>query len=100
MTTSHQIRHRNLRIMIVALGVLLILVFLHKCQREGILVERPDFSQRQQLTKEILDSKHLFIESFSAAKKAMPWLDSVIYEDVRQLVMNNNANEKTVSNVL
>jgi hypothetical protein len=100
MATYHQIHHRNLRFIILGLGLVLAVLFIHKCSREGLLIERPKGEQTSRLTKEILNSKHLFAESFSVAKKAMPWLDPVIYEDVRGLVLNNNANEHTISKVL
>ena len=100
MVTPHHIHHRNLRIAVFALGLLLVLLFIHKYRREGILVERPKGAQTNRLVDEILSSRHLFTESFSVAKKAMPWLDPVIYEDVRRLVMNNNATPQNISKVL
>jgi hypothetical protein len=54
-------------------------------KKEG-LQRRPTPEEVQQLTQQTISFKELFDQSqLAAAKRVMPWLDPVVYEDLRML---------------
>jgi len=60
------------------------------CRKEGLTV-KPSSDQIEDFTNKILQNKHVFVGgSLNSARSAMPWVDAVIYEDVRRLVRNGS----------
>ena len=86
---------KNVCVVIIIIGILVLL----NVQTEG-LTSKPSNFEKQKYTNEILANKNIFAKStFYNAKEKMPWLDALIYEDVRQLVRQNNLNKNSINRV-
>ena len=73
--------------MVILFAILLIIVYLEKrnTTSEG-LTTKPTDKSVDILSKEVVENKNLFKNSsLSNAKRKLPWVDVIIYEDIRKL---------------
>lgn len=85
---------------IVLLVVLLVLVYCYKKSDRSAFTNKPSELDKQNYTNQILAHKQVFISDFYAVRKIMPWIDAITYEDVRNLIIQNNFNKKSILSVL
>ena len=52
------------------------------------------------MTQEIIQNEGMFTGGIESVKKKIPWMDPVLYEDVRNLSFKKNINTDTVSRLL
>ena len=67
-------------------------IYLVYCDKKEYLTSKPNDEQINKYTTTILKHKNLFTRGnhYSTAKRYMPWLDAVLYEDLRNLSNKNN----------
>ena len=79
--------------------IIIIIAYNIKC-KEG-LVSRPLGATRQKYINDILNNKNMFDKrhTYYSAREKMPWLDAIIYEEVRHLARQNNLNKNSLNTV-
>ena len=83
----------------IILIVLLLILLLVKNNRE-CLVSRPKSDMIPKMTQDIIQNEGMFTGGIELVKQKLPWVDPVLYEDVRNLSIKKNINANTVSNLL
>ena len=65
------------------------------------LTNKPTDAEKQGYIDDIINNKSFFSnkKTYYAAKEKLPWLDAIIYEDVRYLVRQNNLNKNSLNSV-
>ncbi len=84
---------------LIALTCIFLIVWIYKCNREG-LVNKPNPIERENMVTQILNSKRVFGQSLNSARSELPWIDAVVYEDVRELISDNKFNKDQLNNIL
>lgn len=72
------------------------------CQRDG-LVARPNDVKREAMVATILKNKNIFVSDtmdIRAIRYYMPWMDAVVYEDIRKLCRSGKFFKKNIYDVL
>ncbi len=78
--------------------VLLVLLLKPKCS-EG-LVTKPTGEDIHKYSKDILINREVFKNgTFYRAREKMPWIDPIVYEEVRLLATKNNLNDVSVQTI-
>ena len=83
----------------IVLIIILIVLILFKNNRE-YLVSKPKAHMIPTMTQEIIQNEGMFTSGIEPVKKKIPWMDPVLYEDVRNLSFKKNINTDTVSRLL
>jgi hypothetical protein len=85
---------------ILCILVVFVIALVSTNYKEG-LVSKPNDAEKVQYFNDIVNNKHIFggQGTFYEAKEKMPWMDAIIYEDVRQLARQNNLNKNSVNSV-
>ena len=83
---------------IILIALLLILI-LFKNNKE-CLATRPKDDMIPKMTQDIIENEGMFTGGIELVKKKLPWVDPVLYEDVRHLSIKKNINTDTVSRLL
>jgi hypothetical protein len=60
----------------------------------------PNSLQRSIMVEQMLNNKELFYTTLDKTKRTLPWVDAVIYEDVRSLIKKDRFNKKYINNIL
>ena len=72
-----------------------------KCGKREHLVNRPDNGQRERMADQIMRNKNVFLKTdLSVIQSQMPWMDAVVYEDVRGLIRGGKLNGENLNRVL
>jgi hypothetical protein len=80
--------------------IVLILVLIHNTNCKEGLVSKPTDADISQYSKEVLQNRELFNNSsFYNARKKMPWMDAIAYEEIRLLAINNKLNNQTINSI-
>ncbi len=79
--------------------IVLILLWLMCRNNEG-LVNRPNQREKKKYINEMMINKNKFGGTLNSARKTMPWVDVVVYEDARGLLENNKFTEENLSKIL
>ena len=81
--------------------IVLFIILLWDFNCKEALTTKPNDAEKQKYINEILNNKKIFNNrhTYYSAKEKIPWMDAIIYEDVRQLVRQNNLNKNSVNNV-
>jgi len=65
--------------------VIIIIMFMLITNREA-LSARPDAEEKEQIIRDVLTNRYFFRSGkLNDAKKKFPWVDPVIFEDIRRL---------------
>jgi hypothetical protein len=67
--------------------------------REG-LVSRPDNGEKTQISNQIIANANLFSRPYSEIAGRFPWMDIVLYEDVRGLIRANRLNPQELEKIM
>jgi hypothetical protein len=78
--------------------ILLIILLLFKNKREP-LANKPKPDMIPKMTQQIIENEGMFVGNLNKVKEKLPWMDAVLYEDVRNLSFKKNINTDTVSNL-
>ncbi len=68
--------------------IVLILLWIMCSKNEG-LTSRPSHIEKKQYVNEMMINKNKFNGTLNSARKTMPWIDAVVYEDARMLLNDN-----------
>ncbi len=81
--------------------IVLFIILLWDFNCKEALTTKPNDAEKQKYINEILNNKKIFgnRHTYYSAKEKIPWMDAIIYEDVRQLARQNNLNKNSVNNV-
>lgn len=86
--------------LIVVLCIVIILLLLRYPNCKEGLTSKPTDADISRYSSEVLQNRELFNNSsFYNARKKMPWMDAIAYEEIRLLAMNNNLNNNSVNSV-
>jgi hypothetical protein len=85
--------------LICCILVLLFLLMNCKNKKDGF-DSKPSELQKQKFTDEIIKNRSDFVSDMYSAREKMPWLDAITYEDVRNLIRENNFNKESILNIL
>jgi hypothetical protein len=80
------------------LVIVIVVYFLCKCRTEG-LTNKPSKEQKQYMLNQMLNHKELFSTSLENTKNKLPWVDAVVYEDVRSLIYKNRFDKNNLGNI-
>lgn len=83
----------------IVLIIILIVLILFKNNKE-CLVSKPKAHMIPKMTLEIIQNEGMFTGGIESVKKKLPWMDPVLYEDVRNLSFKKNISMDTVSKLL
>ncbi len=85
---------------ICVIGILVLVFLIYPDCTEG-LIAKPSDAERIEYIDAILNNRTLFTGRYTyySAKEKIPWLDALIYEEIRQLVRQNNLNKKSLLSV-
>lgn len=80
---------------------LILLKVLTNCQRDS-LITRPDHATRETMAADVLKNKRIFNSAVDVSdiRHRMPWMDAVIYEDIRKLSQTGKFEKKNIYDVL
>ena len=70
--------------------------------RNETLVSKPSNVQRHNMIQQVLSNQELFrspVAKMYDAREQLPWLDGVVYEDLRILYNKNQLNYQNINNV-
>lgn len=94
-------------IYILALSVLVKFIMGKDCCGGGGgcegLVSRPNVLHRESMASDVLQNKHIFQNdklNITQIRHRMPWMDAVVFEDLRKLVRENKFAKENIYNVL
>lgn len=86
--------------LIVLIVFCIIWLYLYTTDREGMR-SRPSNKQLDQYTSDIIKNRELFINnSLRGVQREIPWVDPVIYEDIRLLAHRGGMTEQNVKKIL
>ena len=83
----------------IVLIIILIVLILFKNNRE-YLVSKPKDHMIPKMAQEIMQNEGMFTGGIESVRKKLPWVDPVLYEDVRNLSFKKNISMDTVSRLL
>lgn len=83
----------------IILIVLLLILIMFKNNKE-CLATRPKDDMIPKMTRDIIENEGMFTGGIELVRKKLPWVDPVLYEDVRHLAIKKNINADTVSRLL
>jgi hypothetical protein len=92
--------------MIIKIAVISVLLILFACYirellmcKKEFLTSIPNTSLKKKYTEDVIKYKKLFTDTkgnYSEAKLYMPWIDAIIYEDIRMLSNQDKLNYENV----
>lgn len=79
----------------------LVCVFINYKQTES-LTTRPNNEEKNGMISEVMKHADLFRNAgnLELARNEMPWMDAIVYEDLRRLMSRNKFNKSDIANVL
>jgi len=72
-------------------------------KRKENLISRPTNDEIPNMVKKIMDYKEFFTNkpvNINVIKRKIPWMDIVLYEDIRKIILNNDFSEKSIKKIL
>ena len=82
--------------------VMAIVIFSHRnCSEKEYLVSRPQANELPRMVRKIMGGKDYFSSggNLDEVKKSMPWMDAVLYEDLRHMYGKGNFTESNIKKV-
>ena len=76
---------------------------MHRMAYSEHLTNRPSGQQKEQMINQVLKAKSIFTNKGTEmpdARHIIPWMDAIVYEDLRLLVRENRFNRQNISRVL
>jgi hypothetical protein len=67
------------------------------------MVSRPTHETRERMTEAVMVNKHIFVNDrmgVPSIRSVMPWMDAVVFEDLRKLTRENRFDQKNIYQVL
>ncbi len=93
-------------LLLIVCVIILYFLFVHtsflsrSIQKEG-LTSKPTEAEKVQFTNEIIENKDYFTENgLKKLRNKLPWMDPILYEDVRKLHYGGALNQENVRNLL
>lgn len=80
-------------ILAVCLIFVLYVIIVH-CKPEGMVDRFGD--KKHDMAAAVISNAELFSKDYNAVRNKFSWIDTIIYEDLRTLYMNDNLNYKNV----
>lgn len=88
---------------VILLGVLLIIEFLNKFNKTDKFTSSSTYVNKNKIIiNELYKNKHIFKPglNYGAAKKIMPWIDPVIYDDIYKESLNNDLSISYIEKII
>ena len=74
------------------------------CSNEReFLTARPNDSEKNNMTREIMSNRKIFEDppiSIEEVRMGIPWMDAIVYEDIRRLVREKKFNDVNIKQAL
>jgi len=93
----------TITVLILLLIVAVLAKYMKRMAYSEHLTVRPNGRQKELMVNQVLKEKHLFENGRAEIpdiRHIMPWMDAIVYEDLRILSRENKFNKKNVSRVL
>lgn len=88
---------------VIIIVFVLILIYVIDCRGKEGLRSRPSLSQRRKIAADIYKNKNIFVSDSAhirSIRNFMPWMDAILYEDVRHLLRTGQFNKENLENII